>query len=67
MKPSQLAHLTGARWAIETCFRECKQLLGLGDYEGRSGQGWHRHMTLCLLLHFFLLQGKRALKKNNPA
>ena len=41
-----LAYLTGARRAIETCFREGKQLLGLGDYEGRSWQGWHRHMTL---------------------
>ena len=41
------AHLTGARWAIETSFREGKQLLGLGDYEGCSWQGWHRHMTLC--------------------
>ena len=67
IKPARLAYLTGARWAIETCFRECKQLLGLGDYEGRSWQGWHRHMTLCLLLHFFLLQGRRALKKNSPA
>ncbi len=67
VKPAQLARLTGARWAIETCFREGKQLLGLGDYEGRSWQGWHRHMTLCLLLHFFLLRGRRALKKNSPA
>ena len=65
--PARLAYLTGARWAIETCFRECKQLLGLGDYEGRSWQGWHRHMTLCLLLHFFLLRGKLGLKKNSPA
>ncbi len=63
VKPAQLAHLTDARWAIETCFREGQQLLGLGDYEGRSWQGWHRHMTLCLLLHFFLLRGRRALKK----
>ena len=63
VKPSQLAQLTGTRWAIETCFREGKQLLGLSDYEGRSWQGWHRYMTLCLLLHFFLLQGRRALKK----
>ena len=65
--PARLAHLTGARWAIETCFREGRQLLGLGDYEGRSWQGWHRHTTLCMLLHFFLLRGRLALKKNSPA
>ena len=65
--PARLARLTGTRWAIETCFQEGKQLLGLGDYEGRSWQGWHRHMTLCMLLHFFLLQGKLALKKSSPA
>ena len=61
--PTRLARLTGTRWAIETCFQEGKQLLGLGDYEGRSWQGWHRHMILCMLMHFFLLQGKLALKK----
>ncbi len=66
IRPARLAYLTGARWAIETCFREGKQRLGLGDYEGRSWQGWHRHMTLCLLLHFFLLQGRWALKKKLP-
>ena len=60
---ARLAYLTGARWAIETCFREGKPRLGLGDYEGRSQQGWLRHMTLCLLLHFFLPRGKLALKK----
>ncbi len=67
VRPAQLARLTGTRGAIETCFQEGKQLLGLGAYEGRSWQGWHRHMTLCLLLHFFLLQGKLGLKKNSPA
>ena len=33
---ARLACLTGARWAIETCFRESKQLLGLGSCEGSS-------------------------------
>ena len=56
--PARLAHLTGACWAIETCFREGKLLLGLGSCEGRSWHGWYRHMTLCLLLHFFLLLGR---------
>ena len=44
-------------------FREGKQLLGLGDYEGRSWQGWHRHMTLCLLclLYSHCSRGRRLL------
>jgi SRSO17 transposase len=67
IRPARLARLTSTRWAIETCFQEGKQLLGLGDYEGRSWQGWHRHTTLCLLLHFFLRQGQLGLKKNSPA
>ena len=66
VKPARLAYLTGARWAIETCCREGKQLLGLGNYEGRSWQGWHRHRTLCLLLHFFLLRDRLAKKIARP-
>ena len=61
--PGRLARLTSTRWAIESYFQEGKQLLGPGDYEGRSWQGWHRHTTLCLLLHFFLRQGQLGLKK----
>ena len=34
-----------------------------GAYEGRRRQGRHRHMTLCLLLPFCLLQGQLARKK----
>ena len=64
IQPARLTYLTGARWAIETCFREGTQLLSLVDYEGRSWQGWHRHTTL--RLHFFLLQGKLARKKSHP-
>ena len=65
VKPAYLACLTGTRWAIVICFQEGKQLLGLSDYEGRNWQGWHRHTTLCLLLHFFLLRGKWAQQKQS--
>ena len=58
-----LAHLAGRRWPIESCFQEGKQNVGLGDYEGRRGQGWHRHMTLCLLAYFFLVRQATRLKK----
>ncbi|MCB0016161.1 MAG: hypothetical protein KDE09_00155 [Anaerolineales bacterium] len=58
--------LSGMRWPIETCFEEAKQQLGLGDYQLRSWTGWHHHMTLCLLAHFFLLRLKLNLMDEVP-
>jgi len=58
-----LARLSGMRWPIETCFEQSKQYLGMGDYEVRSWRGWHHHMTLCLLAHFFLVRQQQRLKK----
>lgn len=58
-----LARLSGMRWPIETCFQEGKQYLGMGQYEVRSWRGWHHHMTLCILAHFFLVRQQQRLKK----
>ena len=63
----ELVRLTAYRWPIETCFQQCKQHLGIGHYEVRSWTGWHHHMTLCLLAHFFLVQQQVRLKKKAPA
>lgn len=61
-----LARLSGMRWPIETCFEEGKQYLGMGQYEVRSFRGWHHHMTLCILAHFFLVRQQQRLKKTLP-
>jgi SRSO17 transposase len=58
-----LVRLSGMRWPIETCFEDGKQYLGLGDYEVRGWRGWHHHMTLCILAHFFLVRMCLRLKK----
>lgn len=58
-----LARLSGMRWPIEICFEDGKPYLGLGHYEVRSWRGWHHHMTLCLLAHFFLVRQQQRLKK----
>ena len=60
-----LARISGMRWPIETCFKESKQYLGRGDYEVRSWLGWHHHMTLCVLAHFFLVRQQQRLKKTS--
>jgi len=62
-----LVRMSGMRWSIETSFKECKQYLGMGDYEVRSWRGWHHHMTLCILAHFFLVRVGLRLKKTCPA
>lgn len=51
-----LVQMSGMRWPIETCFEDGKQLLGMGDYEVRSWPGWHHHMTLVILAHFFVVR-----------
>ena len=56
--------MSGMRWAVETCFEDSKQLLGMGDYEVRSWTGWHHHMTLVILAHFFVVRMSLRLKKN---
>ena len=50
-----LAQVAAARWTIETEFETAKGETGLDEYEVRSWQGWHHHITLALLAGAFLL------------
>ena len=52
--PEALVRVAGCRWAIESAFEQAKQEVGLDNYEVRSWDGWHRHVTLALLAHAFL-------------
>jgi SRSO17 transposase len=58
-----LVRMSGMRWPIERCFEDGKQLLGMGDYEVRSWTGWHHHMTLVILAHFFVVRMSLRFKK----
>jgi hypothetical protein len=46
--------LSGVRWAVEQCFEEGKSELGMAHYEVRQYPGWHHHMLMTMLAHFFL-------------
>ena len=50
----RLVRLGKLRWRIEHDYRELKQCLGLGHYEGRSWRGWHHHVTCVSVAHAFL-------------
>ena len=52
---AEMAVAIGTRWTVEQCFEEGKGEVGLDHYEVRSWQGWHRHITLCMLAHAFLV------------
>lgn len=62
-----LVRISGMRWPIETTFEDGKQLIGMGDYQVRSWTGWHHHMTLCILAHFFLVRLRLRLGDKAPA
>lgn len=64
---ARLVQVSGLRWPVEQCFELAKQELGMGDYEVRSWPGWHHHMTLVTLAHFFLVRLQLRLKKNSNA
>jgi len=49
-----LVQVAGTRWTVEQCFQQAKQEVGLDEYEVRSWDGWHRHITLACLAHAFL-------------
>jgi SRSO17 transposase len=48
------------RWRVERDYRELKQELGLGHYEGRGWRGFHHHATLCLAAYGFLVAERAA-------
>jgi len=53
------------RWRIERDYRELKQEVGLGHYEGRNWRGFHHHASLCIAAYgFLMLEQLRGSKKN---
>lgn len=63
---SELVRLTKLRHRIEESFEETKGEVGLDHFETRTWYGWHHHMTLCLIAHWFLLREKRRMGKAVP-
>jgi SRSO17 transposase len=57
--------LSGKRWAIEQSFEESKGELGMDHDEVRTFAGWHHHILVTMLAHFFLWRLKIRLEKNH--
>lgn len=60
----ELVYWAKIRWYVEQNYQQLKDELGLDHFEGRSWDGWHRHVTLTMTaFDFLVLEGFRA-KKN---
>jgi len=60
---TELVHTAGARWPIEECFGSSKNEVGLDNYQVRTWDAWHRHITLAMLAHTFLAITAHTTKK----
>ncbi len=56
MNLNEMVRITKLRWRIERDYRELKQEVGLGHYEGRGWRGFHHHATLCIAAYGFLVR-----------
>jgi SRSO17 transposase len=52
---------TKMRWRIERDYRDLKQELGLGHYEGRGWRGFHHHASLCIAAYGFLISERETI------
>ena len=62
-----LVAIVKMRWRIERDYRELKQELGLGHYEGRNWRGFHHHASLCIAAYGFLMLERLSGVKKNAA
>jgi hypothetical protein len=54
-------------WAIEQCFEETKNELGMDHYEVLKYMGWHHDILTCMMAHFFLWHLKIRMGKKAPS
>jgi SRSO17 transposase len=62
-----LARLYHERYWIEHGYQQLKEELGLDHHEGRSWNGWHRHVLLTSLAYGYLTQLRLLQKKQKSA
>jgi SRSO17 transposase len=55
------------RWNIELTFRDCKDLLGMDQYQLRTWTGWMRHILFTQIVHLFFtkLMNKLSIEVKN--
>jgi len=66
MSLRRLVDLAKLRWRIEHDYRDLKQEIGLGHYEGRGWPGFHHHGTLSIAAYGFLISERERIPPSGP-
>ena len=64
---SELARVIKAGACIEASFKRGKGEVGMDEYQVRTWQGWHHHMTLSLMAVWFLIGETHRGQQVTPA
>jgi SRSO17 transposase len=59
----EFARVSKLHSGIEQCIKRSKSEAGMAEYQVRSWNGWHHHITLSLIATWFLVQESRRGKK----
>ncbi len=62
----RLVDIAKLRWRIERDYRELKQEVGLGHYEGRGWRGFHHHASMCIAAYGFLICEQQTIPPSGP-
>jgi len=60
---AEVARRATIRHRVEEVFAEAKGEVGMDHFECRAWHGWHHHMTLVQMAHWFLVREQRRLGK----
>jgi SRSO17 transposase len=64
---SELARVIKAGARIEASFKRGKSEVGMDEYQVRTWEGWHHHMTLTLIAVWFLIGETHRGQQRTPA
>lgn len=63
---ARLVDLAKLRWRVERDYRDLKQEVGLGHFEGRGWIGFHHHATMCIAAYGFLICERETIPPSGP-
>ena len=63
---ARLVETAKLRWRIERDYRDLKQEVGLGHFEGRGWTGFHHHATMCIAAYGFLISERETIPPSGP-